>query len=78
VNSVKPINSGEEFSFKDIDSDIPSTAGSDSLQEQESLDDDSHHSGPNSTHDTHHLFVTIDSPMTRNGQTYIKVCKLCL
>lgn len=73
-----PISSGEEFSFEDVDGDVPSTAGSDGLEEPESLDDDSRHPGRNSAHDIHHFFVTIDGPVTRKGQTYVKVCKPCL
>ena len=78
MNPVVPINSGEEFSLKDIDGDVPSTAGSDGLQELEPQDDDSRHTGSTSALDIAHFFVTIDGPVTRKGQTLVKVCKTCL
>ena len=84
MNPVAPINSGEEFSFEDIDGDVPSTAGSDGLQELEPQDDDSpqddnsRHTGSSSAFDIPHFFVTIDGPVTRKGQMLVKVCKICL
>ena len=78
MNPVAPINSGEEFSFEDIDGDVPSTASSDGLQELEPQDNDSRHTGSSSALDIPHFFVTIDGLVTRKGQTLVKVCKICL
>ena len=75
---LEPINSGEEFSFKDIDSAIPETNDLQVLELQGVNDDSCHPSVDTSALNIMHFFTAIGDPEAEDNAEVLNVCKLCM
>lgn len=75
---LEPINSGEEFSFEDIDSAIPETDDPQVLESQGVDHDSCHPSVDTSALDIAHFFVAVGDPEAEDDAEVLNVCKLCM